>query len=254
MITICLTYFKSLTLKNLDAALYSVRQQDLSRVREVVLVDNDTEDSPENIAAVVATHNFPIEVNLYSYKHGDEKKTHSWSSNAAVSYVKTPWIFFTRADYILDFGIVERLSVVTDSRRPSWPGFITSSGYHLAVDIGEVETQPWKTQGARILHSMQGTQFDYTVIDSGVWMTQRSAIDFIGGWDEELTAWGHAQTEFQSRLYNSGVEFVKVPEVLFYHPMHAGPRDLELANRQLKTQGIKIQELWARYDGVNPYR
>ena len=58
MITICLTYFKSLTLANLDAALHSVRQQDLTNVTEIVIVDNDTQDSLVAINNGIATISF----------------------------------------------------------------------------------------------------------------------------------------------------------------------------------------------------
>ncbi len=254
MITICLIYFKSLTLKNLDAALYSIRQQDLSNVRDIVLVDNDTDDNPNDIAKVVSRHLFPIHVNLYSYKHGVSTRTHSWSSNIAISKVYSPWVFFTRADYVLDFDIVKKFSLVAAEYREHWPGFITSNGCHLSDDIAACERQPWREQGTTVLRNLHGVQFDYTIIDAGVWMAQRASVVFVGGLDESLSAWGHAQTEFQARLHKSGVEFVRVPEVLFWHPMHGGQRDIALANEQLGALGVDVKELWDRWEGTNPYR
>jgi GT2 family glycosyltransferase len=79
------------------------------------------------------------------------------------------------------------------------------------------------------------------------------AFKQVGGLCEELTAWGHAQTHFQWKLHQAGVEFVRVPQVLFYHPHHGGERDIEVAHEQLKQQGLEIRDLWARYEGVNPY-
>jgi hypothetical protein len=68
--------------------------------------------------------------------------------------------------------------------------------------------------------------------------------------DERLSAWGHAQTDFQYRLHRAGTEFVVVQETLFYHPQHAGPRDITLAHQELYNNvGADIKSLWARYEG-----
>jgi hypothetical protein len=53
MMTICFVYFKSLTLANLAASLFSIRQQDFSRVKALVVVDNNTEDSAQDIQTCI---------------------------------------------------------------------------------------------------------------------------------------------------------------------------------------------------------
>src|ERR1044071_1322886 len=113
MITICFVYFRSLTLAHLEASLYSLRQQtDLSAIQELIVVDNNTTDSGADIQAVIEQLEFPFKVALKSRKHGDPTKTHSWSTNLAVSQVQTPWVFFSRADYLLSFSFVEKVSSV----------------------------------------------------------------------------------------------------------------------------------------------
>jgi len=104
-----------------------------------------------------------------------------------------------------------------------------------------------------LLRSLPGSEGDYTHIDAGVWMMRRDSFDRVHGLDERLSAWGHAQTHFQHKLFQSRVEFYRIPEPLFYHPMHAGDRDIELAHRQLAEQGLILQEMWARYQGAQPY-
>jgi hypothetical protein len=47
---------------------------------------------------------------------------------------------------------------------------------------------------------------------------------------------------------------VQIPEVLFYHPRHAAPRDINLAHAQLHAVGANLSAMWARYHGVSPYR
>ena len=253
MITICFTYFKSLTLTNFGAALYSVLRQDLSFVESIVVVDNDTPDLHEDIQGVLDVLPFPVPVTLRSFKHGDSFLTHSWSTNAAVRLAETPWVLFTRADYLLDFDLLHRFVEIAGSRPVGWDGFVTANVYHLAVDIEACLKTEWQSKGVGVLRGLPGAEADYTKIDSGVWMARRDAFERVGGLDENLTAWGHAQTHFQHKLYSTGTEFVRIPEPLFYHPQHAAPRDLAVAHQQLGDLGIDVREMWARHEGAQPY-
>lgn len=254
MITICIVYFKSLTLKNLAAALFSVRQQDLSLVQQIVLLDNDTGDSTQEISHIVNELQFPVPVTLMSYGHRNNDLTHAWSTNTAVGHVDTTWVLFTRADYLLDPEVVKKFTAAVHDQEydhvRNWQGFITANGCHLQVGIEAVEKTDWRVQGPRILH---GIEYDYTEIDTGVWMMKKETFDAVEGLNEDFTAWGHAQTEFQHRLFLAGVEFVRIPEVLFYHAAHGGEKDIDLAHAQLAEQGLDLKEMWKRYHGVSPY-
>lgn len=250
MITICFTYFKSLTLANLAAALYSVSRQDLSRVFEIVIVDNDTADGADAIEMVAEGLNFPVPVRVVSRKHGDDTKAHAWATNFTVREARTPWVFYTRADYLLDFGMLKKFLDVLDSKPSDWDGFIVSHGCHLGIPIGECELTNWREHGPRVF---QGIEFDYTEIDSGVWMARRETFDRVGGLDEQLSAWGHSQTEFQHRVHAAGVNFFRICETLFFHPHHGGAKDMDQANQQLAAQGTDLKIMWARYHGVSPY-
>lgn len=250
MITICFTYFRSLTLSNLESALYSVRQQDLSNVRELIVVDNNSTDMAEDIRDVMERLNFPMRVGLWSEKHGDSTRTHSWSTNKAVKLASTPLIFFTRADYLLDSDILAQFWRV--AQHEPWNKFVTSNGRHLHVPI-DVCDPVLRTRGFSALNELPGTEFDYTLIDTGVWLARREAFEAIGGLNEQMTAWGHAQTEFQHRLWKSGVEFVRIPKVMFQHPHHGGAKDIDVAHAQLALQGADLKEMWSRYHGVSPY-
>lgn len=253
MITICLTYYRSLILANLAAALYAVSRQDLSLVRSIILVDNNTEDTAAELQAVLDALTFSVPVHLHCLKNGDASRTHSWSTNLAVSLAKTPWVLFTRADYILDFDLLKRFVAVVDEQPAGWDGFVTGNVYHLAVDVEECEATTWRETGAGELRHLPGVEADYTRIDAGVWMARRDSFERVGGLDERLTAWGHAQTHFQHKLALAGVEFVRIPEPLFYHPLHAAPRDLALAHQQLRDVGGDLHEMWARHDGARVY-
>ncbi|MCR4301801.1 MAG: galactosyltransferase-related protein [Sulfuricaulis sp.] len=255
MITICFTYFKSLSLANLAAALHSVYMQDLSSVASIILLDNDTGDDALEIQRVVDSFRvLTPRTAVVSLKHGDPLRTHSWSANAVVRMADTPWILFTRADYLLHFDLLARFAAVRASKPEGWDGFIVGNGCHLHVPVEECERTSWRIDGAEALQRLPGSQFDYTVIDSGVWMARREAFDRVGGLDESLTAWGHAQTHFQHKLFKAGAEFVRIPEVLFWHPAHGGHKDIDLAHAQLRGLGVDIKELWARYEGAQPYR
>jgi GT2 family glycosyltransferase len=245
MITICFVYFRSLTLAHLAAALYSLRRQDLSCVEKILVIDNSTADSQEQIEAVLHSLSFPIPVSLRSYKHEDPTKTHAWSTNIAVRAVETPWVFFCRADYLLSFDVVERFNAEREC------GFVTSHGSHLSVGLDYCELLQWR-KDANVLRG-HGVHYDYTDIDTGVWLARCEDFERVGGLDERLVAWGHAQTHFQWKLYQSGVRFRCIPEVLFYHMQHGGEKDLPLANQQLAGLGVTVQDMWARYAGPRMY-
>jgi hypothetical protein len=251
-LTICLTYYQSLTLENLSASLFSVRLQDLSYVTEIIILDNNTPNSAEDIQQLIDSLAFPVPVRLLSFKHGDPNKTHAWSTNTTITNVSTSWVLFTRADYLLDPSHLRKcLSIITDHPE-NWDGFVVSNGRHLHADITACEQASWR-MNPDALQALPGADFDYTIIDSGVWFSRRSAFDRVNGLDEALSSWGHAQTDFQHRLFKTGTEFVRIPEVLYFHPMHAASRDIIKAHDQLQARGVDLKVIWSRYHGVNPY-
>lgn len=253
MITICMTYFVSLTLVNLSAALYSLRQQKFDRVKEIIVIDNNTRSGWEEIHQIIEEFKFPVPVRLLSFDHENPERTHSWSTNMAVRHAVTPWIFFSRADYVLDFDIVDKFMQVVDAKPEGWKGFVSSHVYHLHVDIGACNQLSWRLDGPKIFRRLPGVENDYMYIDAGVWLCRRDSFHSVSGLEESLSAWGHAQTHFQHKLYEAGVEFVTLQDTLFYHPQHAAPRDLAVANEQLAAQGIDLRKMWQRYHGGSPY-
>ena len=252
MITVCFVYFKSLKLEHLEAALYSLSKQDMTMVESVLVLDNDTSDDPHRIAAVVNGLEFTAPVFLMTHKHGDSDRTHSWSTNTVVREVTTPWVFFTRADYLLDFDTIEKFAEIAAARPSDWNGFITSNAYQISFELPRCERTDWRIAGTSALRELPGVLVDYSCIDAGVWMLRKSAFDAVGGLDESLTAWGHAQTHFQFKLHQAGTECVRLPEVLFYHPMHSAPRDINLAHQQLRDRGVDLKQMWER-SHVHPY-
>ena len=251
MISVCLTYFKSLALANLRASLYSLWRQDLSRVNSIVVFDNDTPDEARLIDDAIAELKWPVPVDLISIKHGDSTRTHAWSTNRVVEASEGPWIFFTRADYLLTFDALTKFAAVIDAREPGWDGFVTSYGCHMQDYIETVEQTNWRAIGPGHL---QGKHYDYSYVDAGVWLLPRASFLLAGGLEERLSAWGHAQTEFQHRLYLRGTEFVCVDETLHYHHKHEAERDIDAAHRQLESLGVSPTDMWARYHGEKPYR
>jgi len=250
-VTACLTYFKSLTLANLAASLWSLHQQDLSRVKEIVIVDNDTVDSGHEVRITADAFAFPVPVRVLSFKHGDPSKTHAWSTNRAVQEVTTPLVFFTRADYLLDCEAVSNLTDAVQTENQ----FVVGGYYDVQADVYRCEQTDWRLRGPSVLQPL-GRSYDHVLIDSGVWLTSKKLFNSVGGLDESLTAWGHAQTHFQHKLFLAGAEFVRVPTIVFYHVAHAyvAPRDHVEASRQLKNLGVTLGTMWARYTGPdNPY-
>ena len=241
-----------MSLASLQASLYSVWKQDLSNVTAMVIVDNNTDDSEIEIEKMVKSFNFPMPVIVKSFKHGDSTKTHSWSTNRAVSQVSTEWVLFTRADYLLDFDLVRSFSQVVINYPVGWNGFVTGNVYHLSVDLGRCDQTTWRNDGPKVLRELPGSEADYTCIDAGVWLARKSSFDRVGGLEENLTMWGHAQTHFQHKLFQEGVEFHRIPRPMYFHPKHSAERDLGAAHKQLADLGVNLNDMWAR-SHVHPY-
>jgi GT2 family glycosyltransferase len=250
VISVCVVHFKHVTLAHLQAALATVREQDLSHVGEVIVLDNDTADDPRDVVEIVKALAFPVRAYVRTRKHGDPARTHAWSTNAVVQTATQPWIFFTRADYLLARDALSRLWAAAAGDQDC---FATGRVYHLAVDLTACERTTWRTDGASVLRALPGKEEDYMAIDAGVWLLSKAAFARVGGLDERLTAWGHAQTHFQHKLHQLGTRFAVVQEPLFFHPRHGGPRDLALATQQLENIGVDVRDLWSRYDGRHPY-
>lgn len=252
MIEVCFVYFNAIRLCHLDAAWYSLSAQDFSDVSCVRFLDNNTQDSPEEIGAVLDRYPLPVPVCREFCKHGRIDRTHSWSVNRVVSGVpEDSIVFFTRGDYILDFDVISKFA--EEFARHQEGAFVTGYAHHMAYDergdqrvdgFRDIEPTEWRTHGTgRLLERINGWRVNTSDVDAGVWLTRRALLTTVGGFDESLTAWGYQQTVFQHRLRLAGVEIVQIPEYLFFHQHHAAPRNYDVAKQQLRDRGIDLDDL-----------
>lgn len=264
MIDIAFVFFRTLDLRHLDAALYSLSRQDFTEVGSVFILDNNTTFTPDQIEAVVQRYPVPVPVEVGYGKHGDPNKTQSWSVNAVMRRCQSPWVFFTRADYILDASTLARFAAVRDQHPPDWRGFVTSYAYHMAFDergdqriegFRDIEQHDWRTRGAQVLLTdVNGWRVDSSHLDAGVWLTRRALWAEVGGLDERLHAWGYQQTVFQRALREHGVDIVQIPEFLFFHQHHAAPRSYDVAKAQLAETGLTVEALQAFRPDVGAHK
>lgn len=277
MIDVCLVYFRATDLRYLDAAFYSIAtQSDLSKVRTVYVLDNDTEETNDEILAVLERYPLPEPVRLVVLhaKHGEEAwRCHSWSVNQVMGHVPVAtepcdWALFTRSDYILhrdtvrDF--IETADAITKGEylwtQPTDRLFVTSHAYHHALDeradqrvVGfrDIEQHGWRTAPEStnvLLKQVNGWYVDSSDKDAGVWLTRRSLWREVGGLNEQLTAWGYQQTVFQKALRDAGVRIVQLPRVYFHHQHHGGTfRDYDTARKQL-------EEFWGSVEALHDFR
>lgn len=245
-VDICFVYFRSLTLQHLDAAWYSLSRQDFSRVAQVNVLDNNTDDSEYDITQVLARYRLPVPIRFESLKHGRSDRAQSWSVNYVCREMSSaPLVFFTRADYILDFDIVRRFHALYEASRDNFAEetFITSHAYHMAYDergdqriegFRDIEIHGWREKGPQtLLTDVNGWRVDSSDTDAGVWLTRRSNLHRAGWMDERLSAWGYQQTVFQKRIKETGTKIIQIPEYLFFHQHHAAPRSYDIAKEQL---------------------
>ncbi len=244
--SICFVFFRGLTLQHLDAAWYSVSRQDLTNVGEVVFLDNNTEYDEADILGVLGRYSVPT---VYlSEKHGDPTKTQSWSVNRVCKAASFPWIFFTRADYILGFDALWRMraEVLTrgtwDQRR-----FVSGWCWQMAYDreakntpeVVDIEQYGWRERGMEaLLEHPYGFKFHETDQDAGVWFTKKEYLDEAGWMNEKLTSWGYQQSTFQRALrHKAKVECTAIPAYLFAHQHHYAERDFTKARREYDQFG-----------------
>lgn len=250
--TLALVHFRAVDLRYLEMALYSVIWQRglATHVHEIMILDNDTEESSEALATIVgwALLVSPVPIRVVRLKHGEEaKRCQSWSVNECFRQMRPQsgddWLLFTRSDYLLDQTLLEKFA---HQQKPgAWPRFITSYAYHMAFDergdqrvegMRDIEPTCWRWQGTQVLlEQVNGWKVDSSDKDAGVWLTRKRHWEEVGGLNEKLVSWGLQQTVFQQALAAKGVEMVQIPEYLFFHQHHGGTfRDYDRAIAELE--------------------
>lgn len=250
-IGVAFVHFRTTTLDHLDAAWFTLAQQtSWDGVREVVVLDNNTADAPDAIERVLSRYAVPVPVSLVSVKHGDPTRTHSWSVNECCRRIATPWVFFTRTDFLLDPTCLARFRALRDerlARNPQWPGLVTSWCHQMGYDAALSNTDalaphshpdaPWRTDpdGPRVLIGhVPACYFHDADKDAGVWLTRRALWAASGGLNERMSSWGFQQQVWQRRLLRLGTEICQIPEYLFHHQHHAAPRDFAQAAHEMR--------------------
>jgi len=254
-ITLGFVYFRTTSLAHLDAAWFTVsRLAGLDAVAGAYILDNNTDDAPAEIQQVIDRYPVPFPVTVDYAKHGVSRRTHSWSVNRVLSEVTTPWVFFTRSDFLLDPTCLHTFRQTRDSRlerNPQWRGLVTSYCHQMGYDAALSNTDalaphslpdaPWRLQpdGLRgLVGSVPACRFHDADKDAGVWLTSTEVWRTSGGLNEKLVSWGYQQSLWQDALKRHGVEMVQIPDYLFHHQHHAAPRDPRQA-------ALEVQR-WAR--------
>jgi len=160
MISLCFVHFRTLSLQHLDAAWFSLSKQDFTGVQEVCFLDNNTDDSPAAITAVLDRYPLPVPVFTRFAKHGDPTRTQSWSVNSVCQWAGGPWLFFTRSDYILAFDCLQKMRDQI-LLRPTWDHrrFVSGWCWQMGADEAltnaetfvDVERYGWRERGMMAL-------------------------------------------------------------------------------------------------------
>jgi hypothetical protein len=257
MIDIALIHFKTLGLAHLDAALFTLAQQDMTDVRRITVYDNDSPDTRSSIEALVVQRlGVPrlrnasrLTVGVKSDKHGDPRRTQSWSVNWVLKDTASEWLFLTRSDFLLSPDCLAKFRAVRDSMPPDWRGFVTSWCHQMGCDDQLSNTDmlaphslpdaPWRAHpdgaGSLVGH-VPACYFQSTDVDAGVWLARPADYLAIGGLNEHMVSWGFQQQEAQRGLARSGVQIVNLQEYLFHHQHHYAPRDFGVAGAETRFQ------------------
>lgn len=257
-VSVCFVFFRSTDLANLDAAWYSLSRQRLDCVNEIYFLDNNTEFEVSAIEDVLRRYEFKrqedgsaVPVRCDWRKHGNPSWTHSWSVNYMHGRSQGPLLFFTRADYILDFSCLSQMYRVLEVE--GRPLLVSGWCYQMAYDrellpynpVADIKSVDWRRHGPRIfVDRLPGHCFHETDQDAGVWLCSHDSIRAVGGMNERLVSWGYQQSTFQRALKNAGTPSIAVPRYLFYHMPHGGfapgARDFSQARLEYEKFGRGI--------------
>ena len=248
-VSICFVFFRGMNLEHLDAAWYSLSKQDLAHVNAVYFLDNNTTYSVKEISTVLWRYPFWKPGQLFSTydKHDNPLRTQSWSVNTVCQQAAGPWVFFTRADYILAFDALARMRAeILD--RPTWDQrrFVSGWCWQMAYDREaknidaniDIEQYGWRERGMpALLEHPYAFRFHETDQDAGVWFTAKDYLAEAGWMNEKLTSWGYQQSTFQRALRNNGITCSALPDYLFAHQHHYAVRDFDKARREYEQFG-----------------
>jgi len=236
VISIAFIHFKTLNLHHLDAALFTLAKQDFKGVKEFIVLDNNSDEPVDLITSALSAYQFPIQPKLVSLKHGDLRRTHTWSSNEAFRQTNQPWVFLCRSDFLLDYDCLSKF--VTIANNFEWrKAFITSYCQQMGCDDALSNTDVlvehsyadagWRTHpdGPKsLVNAVPSNYFHDTDQDAGVYLMDREAWQCSGGLDERLVGWGTNQSRWQNSLPRYGTKIFNIEEYLFHHQHHWAER------------------------------
>jgi hypothetical protein len=248
MIDICFVHFRTLNLEHLDAAWYSLSKQDFSGVRNVFFLDNNTEYSPDSILSVLYRYPLPCPLWLNFHKHGLSDRTQSWSVNTVCKAALSPWVFFTRTDYILAFDCLSKLweraeGLTAQGLRCFLSGWCWQMAYdrearNIDAQV-DIEQYNWRELGMEaLLRHPYAFRFHETDQDAGVWLTKKENLARAGWMNEGMVSWGFQQSTFQRALRNqAAVHCEAIQDYLFAHQHHYAERDFGKASQEYLNHG-----------------
>lgn len=256
LISIGLIHFPTCGAEHFRTALTSLFAQEFedpltgwANVREIVVYDNNSGTYVDTLARTVDSVCKSLAVQpevrgklrfVFDYHH-DASKTHPYSLNATLAELRGPALFITRSDYVLHPQILTKLAAA--ARQATVAGllpFVSAHCYQSAYDRQEQPYPPFAVTPSMTwadLLKAPGYVFHETDQDAGVWL---SFTHVLGSCrlNEQLTAWGYAQSTWQRELKAQGAEMIAVPEVLFFHQQHGDwVRDHALARQQYEQFG-----------------
>ena len=234
MLTVIFIYFRTLTLDHLDAAWFSLSQQDLTSVEEIIVLDNNTDDAPDAIRDRLDHYPVSVPVRVVSEKHGDPRRTHCWSSNRAFELSTTDNLFVTRADFLLNPDCLARFRAAQVREAAM---FTTSWCHQMGCDASLSNTDVladhskpdagWRTDprgAASLVGAVPANHFHATDVDAGVYLTYQSVWVVVGRFNESMVGWGVNQQDWQRRIARHRLHLTVIPDYLFHHQHHYAPR------------------------------
>jgi hypothetical protein len=243
MLSVGFIHFAMCGPEHLARALTSLAQQDLDHA-QTVFYDNNSGTDPDVTSALIEQH-FPRGFDVAVWDcHGEASKTHPYSLNSLLSFLSQPLVFVTRSDYILAPDAVASMRQVANNALYSGEKpFVSGWCYQAAYDRREQPYPPYQIDGLTFDElidkaKVPGHVFTETDQDAGVWCSLKAYWEACP-LNEQLHAWGYAQSTWQRQLRNEhGVTMHTIPRELFFHQQHGSwARDHAVARQQYEQFG-----------------
>ena len=180
------------------------------------------------------------------YRDNKEYSSPSSARNFGVKQSRSKYIVFTDPETLVPFDYLRMAYEFHEANKGNWitaffPLMLTKD------DLEKLNKVDWKKDPLLVDGIVTKTSEDNLYVakrktwrDNNFSMFGKESYDKIGGVNESFTKWGYEGIDFVERMIKiGGCKLYNFPKLFVYHQWHGLIRDLEKAEYERATFGIK---------------